>query len=98
MGLAWGWCGFLEAEGGGSLISFGTQRASLLPKRRQEPQGGCCRAGRLVLRAPGALAGPSLGGRSWRPGVPSHRGGGSVTRRDSALQALPSLTFRQNHS
>lgn len=78
MGLAWGWCGFLEAEGGGSFISFGTQRASLLPKRHQETPESCCRAGRLVLHAPGVRTGPLLGGCSWRPGVPSHGGGAPV--------------------
>lgn len=69
MGLAWGWRRFLEAEGGGSFISFGTQGPASCPRGSQETQESCCRAGWLALHTPGVLAEPLLGGCSWLPGV-----------------------------
>lgn len=103
MGLAWGWCGFLEAEGGGTFISFGTQGPASFPRGSQETQESCCRAGWLALHTLGVLAEPLLEGCSWLPGVrmketlPTPQGegfSGSVF----TLQALPSLIFWQNHS
>lgn len=91
MGLAWGWCGFLEAEGGGSFISFGTQRASLLPKRHPGDPGELL---------PSRKAGPpcswsphwALAGRLLLVARGSHPQGRGFSGLQSLYSPLPSFT------